>query len=907
MRRFFQLATPLFFLLSISSNIAAQIVPDASLPNNTTVSSQDNLLIIEGGTQRGNNLFHSFEQFSVPTGLQILFQNPSNIQNIFSRVSGGELSNIDGLIRANGNANLFLLNPNGIIFGTQASLALGGSFLASTAESIFFADGLSFRATNPNSSSLLSISVPIGLTLSRNSEIRVKGDGHNLGGLTNPFAPIRRGANPLGLAVREGQTFALIGGNLILEGGILTTEQGRIELGSVSQGTVRLIPATHGWTFGYETVSSFNDVHASRQSLVDASGTSESFIQVQGNKISLLDGSVFLIQHRGQQSAGDISVVASDSIELRGSSSNQIISSNIRTETLSSGQGADLNIHGRRVKIEEGAGIRTRTYGTANSGDLNLTADELDVLGTSPFNPRLSSSVNASTVSSGNSGKVSIFSERINITDGATLGSVTLGDGSAGHVRINAENIELSGSSPVAANSAISATTFTTGEAGSIHIDTSRLIITDNSTINTATLGFGSAGTIKIKADEIVVGPDAGILSSVVSSDGFEDVFFGTPRVSTGNSGSITIDTGSLKLIGISQIGVSNQGLNDNAGILTINAQSILLDSQSRLNANTFLGEGGNIFLSSSDISLRGESQISAISQAFGNGGSIFINSENLSILEDSTITAETLKGAGGNINLQGAEVLLNSRSAIAASTQTGSGGNVVMKLQSLTLENDSQIEASVSEVGTGGTLDIFSDTISLNHKSQLTATTQAGQSGNITLRSTTLKLLDDSQITTTVQDGDGGNINLYSQFAFFLNDSKVIANAFSGKGGNININSQEIFRDPNSIISASSELGIKGIVRINTTPFEVNPQPLKFSLSQPDEQAKIFDICNQVSASLSVQGKGGILPSPQHQLDSYTLEDLIPYGQAVSLQQDENGDWRLLNCEEILKNSLQH
>lgn len=149
--------------LGLPTAVESQIVPDRTLQNNSQVQVNGEMLEITGGTETGTNLFHSFEQFSVPTGNTAYFNHGLNIANIFSQVTGGSISKIDGLIQANGTANLFLINPNGIIFGQNARLNIGGSFLASTAESVVLPDGISWKATNPNPAPLLNINVPIGL------------------------------------------------------------------------------------------------------------------------------------------------------------------------------------------------------------------------------------------------------------------------------------------------------------------------------------------------------------------------------------------------------------------------------------------------------------------------------------------------------------------------------------------------------------------------------------------------------------------------------------------------------------------------------------------------------------------------------------------------------------------------
>ncbi|EKQ70565.1 filamentous hemagglutinin family N-terminal domain protein [Leptolyngbyaceae cyanobacterium JSC-12] len=148
--------------LSISS-AHAQIIPDRTLPNPSSVIPGCTTCVIEGGTERGVNLYHSFREFSVPTGGEAWFNNAAHIQTILTRVTGNSISTIDGLIRANGTANLFLINPNGMLFGVNARLQLGGSFSASSASSIRFFDGSEFSAIAPQPPPLLTVNLAPGL------------------------------------------------------------------------------------------------------------------------------------------------------------------------------------------------------------------------------------------------------------------------------------------------------------------------------------------------------------------------------------------------------------------------------------------------------------------------------------------------------------------------------------------------------------------------------------------------------------------------------------------------------------------------------------------------------------------------------------------------------------------------
>ena len=256
----------------------------------------------------------------------VYFSNPAGIENILTRVTGGNISNILGTLGVQGgNANLFLINPNGIFFGENARLDLGGSFFGSTADSLLLDEnGTAFSAINPSGVPLLTINVPFGLQY-----------GSNPARITNQSTLLQ---------VPDGQTLGLIGGGVDIPGGNLTATNGRIELGGVAgNGVVNFTATDTGFVLDYSGVQEFGDINLSEGAFITTSGDGGGSIQVQGAIVTLRDRSLVGANTTGSGNGGGIVVGASE-LSLEGGSK---ITTNV-TET-GSGEGGDLTVNAHRI------------------------------------------------------------------------------------------------------------------------------------------------------------------------------------------------------------------------------------------------------------------------------------------------------------------------------------------------------------------------------------------------------------------------------------------------------------------------------------------------------------------------------------------------------------------------------
>jgi filamentous hemagglutinin family protein len=646
-------------VIALGQAVIAQVIPDPTV--GTQVTQTGGIFGINNGVRSGNNLFHSFSQFSVPTHGSAIFNNATDVQNIFSRVTGTQLSNIDGILKTQGGANLFLMNPNGIIFGPNAQLQLGGSFLGTTASGLKFTDGIEFNTVN-ETPALLSLNLPIGLQMGNNpAGITVNGAGHQLAG-TQLFAPLDRSHNPAGLSVEIDRSLVLIGGEVNLSGGVLVAQGGgHLEIGSVQSGQVNLNPLGLGWVGDYTEVQQFKNIHLSQQSLLDATGRSGS-IRLAGKEINLTEASSAMMQNFGSQKSEGITIQATAALTLAGNSHNGILGSLLQIDNLGAGVSGDIHISAAQMNLLDGASVANRTF-SAPGGNTTVTVSGAIVIdGVAPANPLSVSSISMATYGFSNAGNVMIETGNLSILNGGSVSSLTAGSGQAGTVGVNAKGtIDISGNNPITfIPSTIVSTSLAAGNAKDVFINTSRLLVREGAIIGSSASVTADAGNVIINASESLTleGRAKGsITASRIAStaeilDPATQAAYGLPPVPTGNAGSLVINTPILRITDGAYVTVKNDGPGK-AGDLNINGRSIFLNHQGSITASTASGNGGNIRLNLQDsLVLRNGSDISATAAGRGAGGNLSINSPIMVGLENSDIVANAQRGRGGNIKL---------------------------------------------------------------------------------------------------------------------------------------------------------------------------------------------------------------------------------------------------------------
>jgi filamentous hemagglutinin family protein len=871
------------FLLLFPFPVLAQIVPDNSLgaESSRTIPDTINNLPsdrIEGGANRGVSLFHSFQEFNIGEGRGAYFANPNGILNIFTRVTGGNPSHILGTLGVQGNANLFFLNPKGIVFGPNARLDVRGSFIGSTASGIFFDNGFEFSAADANAVPLLAINIPVGLRFRENPGTIVN---------TSSVTQVIQGtALPVGLAVPPGQTLALVGGDLTFNNGFASAFSGNIQLGSVaSPGLVSFNITPIGLGLDYTNIANFGNIDLSGLSAVTASGPGGGAIAIRGGNVTLRDRASLVSDTLGNINGRDITV---DVAQLK-----VLDQGFISTSTISTGMGGNITIHATESVELRGLGF----------DNLRLTFLEPVATGKFDFSFR-QSGLFSGTLGSGNGGDITIDTKQLTLREGSLLYSPTLGIGAAGNVVIKAsESLEVN-------ESGIVVPVFNQGKGGNLTFDTRQLIIGNGSLVSTGTFGSGNGGDIIVKTDSI----------NLFQSR--EDSPFGTGLATntvgnTGNAGNIEINTGSLLVERGAKI-TSTSGYAGSTGVIysagrggniNINADSIKVTSISAADTTsrslivagtTGIGQGGGVTINTRRLTVDGGSGIGANTLASGNGENIIVNASE-SIL---------LSGTSGN-NLYPSGLATASgeplfQAILRLPPPTGAAGNISVTTPRLIIRDGATINVGSLGSGGAGNINIVADSINLENKASIDGATVSGTGANINLQSRDIQLRRGSRITTDAGSSDGGNIRINSDILATLpkENNDITANARTARGGQVTVNVPNIFGftainreqarsslgltdaefaalqvNPTSLISTSDIAAIsqqagpalQGAVTFSTTG--VNPAQGLISLPQ-----NVVDPARLIAANpctegeeneFTVTGKGGVPPNPNDVLSS--------------------------------------
>ncbi len=817
----------------------SNITPDnmgaeSSRLNRNVIINGINADTIDGGARRDINLFHSFSEFNINNGQAVYFINPDGVKNILTRVTGGNASNIFGTLGVDGAANLFLINPNGIVFGENASLDLQGSFVGTTASGLQFGDKGNFSATNPEIPGNLIVN-PSALFFNQ-----VQANG---GIINKSQAPA--GINPndyetTGLRVPDGKNLLLVGGEIKLDGGRLRAYEGNIELASLAApGTVGLKISGDTFSLNIPEDMERGDISLANISVISVFGAGGGNFTINARNLEISNSFIFagIAQNSDNPNAqaGDINLNATGLIEVKNAST-------IFNDVDSFGNAGDININANSLLIAEDSSISNDTFGIGNAGNININANSLS------------------------------------LTEGSAISNDIFGIGNAGNININArDTVSFDNISSVSSNvfssglfDNISSNVYSdgVGKGGDIRIKTGNLSLTNGSDISTNTLGEGNAGNIfveasdSVKLDGVFRNPNISessdnLLDGIIISSGIrsDSLMSGMAK-----AGDIQITTKSLSVSNFAQIsaGTSGQG---NAGNITINASDKVtfsdLGSANSTGVSDSVGDGGDIRIKAGDLLLKNGGSLLTFNGRAGNSGNIFLdvrdtitfegvaingiesgaltfaengNAGNIEVktsslfLTDGSSMVSTLRREENSDNFSAGKIAINASDTIKIDGEftglrtelasgKGKGGEIEITTKSLSITNGGILYAITSGEGNAGNINInASDTVTFDEGSLAFTsvnTNAIGNGGNIKIATGSLFITNDSQINaSTSGKGNGGNIELNANDSVFLSNSGFInsnvGSGGEGKGGFINIDTQNLTLAGGSQIGAA-------------------------------------------------------------------------------------------------------
>ena len=847
---------------------SAQIQPDNTLGTQNSIVNDIDALNkrIDGGVKLDANLFHSFREFNVSEGGSVYFANPEGITDIFSRVTGNNPSNIFGKLGVLGDANLFLINPNGIVFGENASLDVGGSFVATTANGIEFGEQGVFSASNPETPRLLSVN-PSALFFNQIAAQSIENKSRADAGRdpSNSF-------DTFGLRVPDGKSLLLVGGNVNMDGGKLNAYGGRVELGGLAApGSINLLFEGDNLKLGFPENVTRADVSLINNAFVRVEADGGGDIAINARNLEILQGSQLSTGiGRGLGTpdavAGDILLNATGEIKVAGIGSN--VFNNVRLGA--EGNGGSITIDSASFLLQDGAQFITSTFGIGNAGNVQVTArDAVSLAG----NAYILSTVQAG--SDGQGGNIDINAATFSLTDGSQLQTIirgasdtqSAGIGNAGNVNVKvSEAVDIAGRKNGFVSGIFSFVgTGAEGNGGNITIDSGSFSLGDGAGLAASTLGIGNAGNVQVKArDAVSLAGNALILSTVEAggdgqggnidvnaatlslTDGAQLLTLtrnasNTQPAGRGNAGNVNVKV--TGLVDIAKSGISSfvgMGAEGNGGNITIDSGSFSLTDGAELRASTNgKGNAGNVKVTTIDtVSLASNALILSTVEVGGEGegGDIDINAATLTLQEGAQLltlirgtsyTDTQLAGVGrgdaGNVNVKvtGSVDIAGEKNgfysgiySVADTGTVGNAGNITIDSGSFSLRDGALINARTKTDDRGGNVTVNTDIFEAFNGGQLVAITSGnGSAGKITVNASE---------KTTISGSDPNYDNRLAQLPDYVpiigaNSGLFVNSSGSGNTGDIEVNSPQITLDNQGTLNANSASGNGGNINLTS------------------------------------------------------------------------------------------
>ncbi|OQY44632.1 MAG: hypothetical protein DRR08_28790 [Candidatus Parabeggiatoa sp. nov. 2] len=741
----------LLILLNIHWATYAEVTLDGTLGPALDLKGPRFVIEANLGKQVGNNLFHSFQRFNLNSQQAAIFNGPDTINHLISRVTGGESSYIDGTLYSTmPNADMYFINPAGILFGPNARLNIPGSLHVSTADYLRLGEEGRFDATHPERS-LLKVAPPSAFGFLDDSPAAIS-KHHSF------------------LDVPKGKTLSLIGGDLTLQDGLVTLNEtteltsfirardGQINLVSVaSPGEVPIdpekMPDNAFERFGTiliedtTTDTDYETLHKRRIGNVYASGAGGGKVYIIGGQIILNNAYIFA-DTLGEQDGQGITVKATDKLELAQGArlTTQVVYNSSFEKT--TGKAGNITIEAGRIILTEGSQIDSTSQYETDGAAGNITVSAQDAIEMSGFvftelSPGkwelIKSGIVSTTATPGNGGQVTISTPTLTMTDNAVIRADTQNSGDAGHISITVDTVTLTEGAQIKSSSGQQNISTETGRGGTLTINAKQriLIAGDNSALLTNTFTRSEGGTIKISAPNVEI-RDNGTIQAGTRGDG--------------NGGYILLNVDTLYLEQGGFITTDTANGSGRAGNIQIKAHQTISvaepnsEAQGNLLTKTMgAGEGGKIDIETPLLTLYQQGIITSQSTGLGNAGTISIKATELS-LRDSAITTQSEQSGGGDISVEENNQLSLVNSKISAKAQGieayHHGGNLTIKHPWLFTLDNSELRADAQR-GNGGNINIKAAQIRPLGNNVIDASSQFGLNGRL--------FLNDIDISETV------------------------------------------------------------------------------------------------------------------------------------------------------------